>query len=57
MVENNISFKKIVSNFDTYEDWILTLGEQGRNIAWNCSNMSDKELYNWLDKFKEVTDA
>jgi len=49
-------FRKMVLDVDSFEDWILTLNEQGEKMAWNCSmGTSDEKVYGWHQKFIEET--
>uniref|UniRef100_A0A6M3IUK7 Putative vitamin B12-binding domain containing protein n=1 Tax=viral metagenome TaxID=1070528 RepID=A0A6M3IUK7_9ZZZZ len=51
-------FRKMALDIDKFEDWILTLNEQGEKMAWNCSmGVSDGKVYEWHQRFMEETDA
>jgi len=53
----DIHFKKMVSDLDTYKLWIMSLGEQGEKIAWDCVGCGKEKLREWHKKFIEETDA
>ncbi len=40
-----------------FEEYILSLGEQGEKIVWNCSELYEEELQEWHQKFLEETQA
>jgi len=59
LVKEDLDFRKIVLDVDRYEEWILSLGEQGEKMVWNCTlgTAKDIEVIEWHQRFLEETGA
>jgi len=55
--KTNFIFAKIVNNMNGFEWWVSQLGEQGEQMAWNCSGSPDYKVHEWHRWMIEETGA
>jgi radical SAM superfamily enzyme YgiQ (UPF0313 family) len=57
LLKSDPGFSQMVKDEDLFEQWLMTLSEQGEQIAWNCSGADDSKVYEWHIRFLEETKA
>jgi len=55
MANINLRAKYVFDTEPLFEEWVESLGEQGRVLACNCSGASDEKVYGWHQQFIEET--
>lgn len=50
-------FGAMVEDGEALERFVMSLGEQGERLAWNCSGRPDEEVREWHQYFVEETGA
>lgn len=57
LITKDLAFYKMAWDEDTFEQFILSLGEQGEQMVWNCTDRPDEEVREWHQFFLEETGA